>query len=325
MTDQAQREMPSDLGGPSSTLTEARAVQDQKAADTTVAQAGGELRQATLWSDAWRQLRRNPLFLVGAALFLLFTVMAIAPGLFTDVDPRAADLTRSTDPPSAEAWFGYDIQGRDYFANVIYGARVSMAVGFFTTLGILVIGVIIGSLAGYYGGWLDALLARITDIFYGLPLILGATVVLLSALRDRGVLEVSLAIMAFSWMSPMRLVRATVISVKGSDYVQAARALGASTWRILVRHILPNAVAPVLVFATITVGLIIAAEATLTFIGIGLKLPEISWGLQINAGLQRIRDSGFLVFFPSLFLSLTVLSFILMGDALRDALDPKLR
>jgi oligopeptide transport system permease protein len=325
MTEQAPaRESAPDLGGAPS-FTGSGAVQDQKAADTTLAQAGGELRQATLWSDAWRQLRRNPMFLMGAGLFVVFAVMAIAPGLFTDADPRAADLSLSTKPPSSEAWFGYDIQGRDYFANVIYGARVSMAVGFFTTLGILVIGVVIGSLAGYYGGWIDALLARITDVFYGLPLILGATVVLLSALRDRGIVQVSLAIMLFAWMNPMRLVRATIVSVKDADYVQAARALGASTWRILVRHILPNAVAPVLVYATITVGLIIAAEATLSFIGIGLKLPEISWGLQINSGLQRIRDSGFLVFFPSLFLSLTVLSFILMGDALRDALDPKLR
>lgn len=323
MTDQQTgREQP-DLGH-TQTVGEAGSAQDQKAADTSVAQAGGELRQASLWSDAWRQLRRNPTFLIGAALFLLFTTMAIAPQLFTTVDPRTADLSLSAQPPSDQAWFGFDVQGRDYFANVVYGTRVSMSVGFITVFGILLVGVVMGSLAGYYGGWVDSLLARITDVFYGLPLMLGAFL-LLSVTRDRGVLQVSAALMIFAWMTSMRLVRATVVSVKSADYVQAARALGASTWRVLVRHILPNAVAPVLVYATITVGLVIALEATLSFLGIGLQLPEISWGLQINSATNRIRDSAFLIFFPSLFLSLTVLSFILMGDALRDALDPKLR
>lgn len=321
MTDQTRAQL--DLGS-SPGMTDVAGAQDQKAADTAIAQAGGELRQASLWSDAWRELRRNPIFLIGAGLFLLFTVMAIAPQLFTTVDPREVDLSRSATPPSADAWFGYDIQGRDYFANVVYGARVSMLIGFATVVGIVIVGVIIGSLAGYFGGWVDSLLARITDIFYGLPFILGA-IVLLSVLGERSVVKVCLAIMLFSWMTPMRLVRATVVQAKEADYVQAARALGASTWRILSRHILPNAVAPVLVYATITVGLIIALEATLSFLGIGLQLPEISWGLQINAARQRLRDSAFLMFFPSLFLSLTVLSFIMMGDALRDALDPKLR
>ena len=184
--------------------------------------------------------------------------------------------------------------------------------------------VVVGALAGYYGGWLDSLLARITDIFYGLPLILGA-IILLSVLPERGVLEVSLALIAFGWMTAMRLVRSNVIGVKEADYVQAARALGARTGRILTKHILPNAVAPVLVYSTIAVGTIIASEATLTFLGVGLQLPEISWGLQINAAQNRLRDAPHLILFPSLFLSLTVLSFILMGDALRDALDPKLR
>lgn len=299
--------------------------QDVKAAEVAVAQAGGELRQASLWSDAWRALRKNPVFIIGAALFLLFVVMALAPQLFTNADPRhVVGLEHSAEAPSGDAWFGYDVQGRDYFANVIYGARVSIMVGFLTVLGILLIGVVFGALAGYYGGWVDAVLARLTDIFYGLPLILGA-IVLLSVLSNRNALTVSLALILFAWMHPMRLVRATVIQAKEADYVQAARALGASTWRILVRHILPNAVAPVLVYATITVGIVIAVEATLSFLGIGLQLPAISWGLQINGGVNRIRDAEFLVFFPSIFLSLTVLSFILMGDALRDALDPKLR
>ena len=298
----------------------------RRAQSTLEAEVAGSpaIAEASLWSDAWRSLRRNPFFIVGALLLLVFLVMAAFPQLFSNVDPRACNLSRSAEGPSGTAWFGYDVQGCDYYANVVHGARVSVTIGFIAMLGTLVIGVVVGALAGYYGGWVDSLLARVTDIFYGLPLILGAFI-LLAVLPQRGVLEVALALVVFGWMTAMRLVRSTVVSVKEADYVQAARALGAPTRRILVRHILPNAIAPVLVYSTIYIGTLIAAEATLTFLGIGLQLPEISWGLQINSAQNRLRDAAHLIFFPSIFLSLTVLSFILMGDALRDALDPKLR
>ncbi|MFF0905296.1 UNVERIFIED_CONTAM: ABC transporter permease [Kocuria sp. CPCC 205316] len=297
---------------------------DDRADEIASAAAAGDIEQVSLWRDAGRGLLRNPFFLAGALLFVVFAVMALAPQVFTSVDPRACSLDRSGNGPQAGAPFGYDVQGCDYYSNVVHGARISLAIGFLAVLGTLAIGVVVGALAGYYGGWLDSLLARVTDIFYGLPLILGA-IILLSVLPERGVLEVSLALIAFGWMTAMRLVRSNVIGVKEADYVQAARALGARTGRILTRHILPNAVAPVLVYSTIAVGTIIASEATLTFLGVGLQLPEISWGLQINAAQNRLRDAPHLILFPSLFLSLTVLSFILMGDALRDALDPKLR
>ena len=300
--------------------------QTERAATTLEAEVASSapLTEASLWSDAWKSLRRNPLFLIGAFLLLVFLVMAAFPQLFTNADPRDCDLSRSAQGPSAQAWFGYDVQGCDYYSNVVYGAKVSVSIGILAMLGTLVIGVVIGALAGYYGGWLDSVLARITDIFYGLPLILGAFI-LLAVLPDRGVREVALALIVFGWMTAMRLVRSTVVSVKEADYVQAARALGASTWRILARHIMPNAIAPVLVYSTIYIGTLIAAEATLTFLGIGLQLPEISWGLQINSAQNRLREAAHLIFFPSAFLSLTVLSFILIGDALRDALDPKQR
>jgi oligopeptide transport system permease protein len=302
------------------------APQTERAEATLEAEVAGSpaIEEASLWSDAWRSLRKNPLFLVGALLLLVFLTMAVFPQLFTNADPRACDLARSAEGPSAAAWFGYDVQGCDYYANVVYGARVSVTIGFLAMLGTLLVGVVVGALAGYHGGWIDSVLARVTDIFYGLPLILGAFI-LLSVLPERGVAEVALALIVFGWMTAMRLVRSTVVSVKEADYVQAARALGAPTRRILVRHILPNAIAPVLVYSTIYIGTLIAAEATLTFLGIGLQLPEISWGLQINSAQNRLRDAAHLIFFPSVFLSLTVLSFILIGDALRDALDPKLR
>ncbi len=285
-------------------------------------------RQASLWSDAWRQLRRNPLFLGASAVLLLLAVIAAFPGLFTTSDPRRCALVNSRKGPSGDAWFGYDTFGCDYFANVIYGARVSMIIGIAVIGGALVIGMVLGSLAGFYGGWFDSLMARITDIVYGLPTIFGAILILnfLAAKSgSRGLVQVSVALVLLSWMTIMRLIRSSVISVKETDYVSAARALGATNSRIITRHILPNALAPVLVYSTIAVGGIIAAEATLSFLGIGLQLPAISWGLQINLAQKFIQTSPHLLLFPSIFLSVTVLSFILLGDALRDALDPKLR
>jgi len=284
-----------------------------------------ELRQASLWSDAWRQLRRNPLFLVASALLVVLSLMAAIPQLFTTRGPiEGCALSQSKLPPSGSAWFGYDIFGCDYYTNVIYGARVSMIIGLVVVGGSALIGIVLGALAGFFGGWFDVLVARITDIVYGLPIVLGA-ILILNAFSDRGLLQVSIALIALSWMTFLRLFRSSVISIKETDYVSAARSMGATNSRIILRHILPNALAPVLVYGTIAIGGIIAAEATLSFLGIGLQLPAISWGLQINSGQRLLRTAPHLIFFPSLFLSVTVLSFILLGDALRDALDPKLR
>ncbi len=316
MTDAVSSSDPADLPSP--------AVGTEASAALLAAEAGGAVRQATLWSDAWRNLRRSPLFLAGALILLVLSVMAVAPGLFTDVDPRATELALSRRPPSADAWFGHDVQGHDYYSYVVHGARVSMIIGLLVVGGSMVIGLVLGALAGYYGGWVDGLIARLTDIAFGLPLILGA-ILILAVLDQRGVLQVSIALILLSWMVPLRLVRSSVIAVKDADYVQAAKALGATDSRILLRHILPNALAPVLVHSTITVGVIITAEATLSYLGVGLQLPEISWGLMINSAQKYITTAPHLLFFPGAFLAVTVLAFIMIGDALRDALDPKLR
>jgi oligopeptide transport system permease protein len=292
---------------------------------------GPDAKQNSLWSDAWGALKRNPLFWIGAVLGVFFVLMAIAPQLFArGADPRDCDLSNSKLPPSSAHWMGFDQQGCDYLANVAYGARNSLAIGLFSVIGVLVLGVLIGAIAGYYGGLADSLLARITDIFFAIPLILGAIILLkvgpstgLPVLSDRGVGAVAIALALFGWMTAMRLVRSQVIAVKSQDYVAAARAMGASNFRILTRHILPNAVAPVLVYSTITVGVLIAAEATLTYLGVGLQRPAISWGLQIASGQSLLRTAPHLVLFPSIILSLTVMAFIMMGDALRDALDPR--
>lgn len=283
-------------------------------------------RQNSLWSDAWGELRRKPLFWIGAVFGAGFVLMALLPQVFAGgADPRACSLANSNAKPSAEHWFGFDQQGCDYLANVVHGARNSLVIGLLAVLVILVLGVVVGAVSGFYGGVVDSVLSRLTDVFYALPLILGALVVLRSGILGRGVAAVAVALALFGWMTAMRLVRSQVIAVKSSDYVAAARAMGASNRRILVRHILPNAVAPVLVYATITIGVLIAAEATLTFLGVGLQRPAISWGLQIEAGQSLLRTAPHLVLFPSLVLTLTVMAFIMMGDALRDALDPRHR
>ncbi|MFD5464895.1 ABC transporter permease [Kitasatospora sp. NPDC127059] len=284
----------------------------------------------SLWGDAWRDLRRRPIFLLSVVLILLLVVMAIFPWAFTDANPRKADLVHDylkrpdwTDFFGA-GWFGYDAQGRSIYARVIYGARASITVGIFVTAAVTLLGGLTGMVAGYYGGAVDAVISRIVDIFFGIPLLLGA-LVLLNAFTIRTVWTVVLALAVLGWTQIARVMRGAVLTVKQSDYVVAGRALGAGTGRLMLRHILPNAVAPVIVVATIALGGYIATEATLSFLGIGLQDPTISWGIDISSAQKVIRTAPYVLFFPAAALSITVLAFIMMGDAVRDALDPKLR
>jgi len=300
-------------------------------AQVTAAAGDAPIQQASLWGDAWRQLRRNPFFIMPVVLLLVFTVMAVAPQLFTSGDPYDCNLTNNIVDgqllirgPSDGHPFGFDVQGCDYFTRVIYGARVSLSIGLMTVFFAAVIAVTLGALSGFYGGWLDGVVARVADIVFAIPLTLGGIIVL-NTLGERSLWKVSLALLLFIWPTTMRLMRSSVLSVKEMDYVAAARALGGSDWRIIRRHILPNGMAPVIVYSTITVGIIIATEATLSFLGVGLQLPAVSWGLMISGAQFRILEYPHLLFFPASFLVLLVFSFILLGDALRDALDPRLR
>lgn len=300
-------------------------------AQVTAAAGDAPMRQASLWGDAWRQLRTNPFFLLPAALLLFFTVMAIAPQLFTSGDPYDCNVRNNIVDgrllirgPVEGHPFGFDVQGCDYYTRVVYGARVSLTIGLMTVFFSSLIAVALGALSGFYGGWLDGLIARIADIVFAIPLVLGGIIVL-NTLGDRSLWKVILALLLFIWPTSMRLMRSSVLSVKEMDYVSAARALGGSDWRILRRHILPNGMAPVIVYGTITVGIIIATEATLSFLGVGLQLPEVSWGLMISGAQFRILEYPHLLFFPAAALVLLVFSFILLGDALRDALDPRMR
>jgi ABC-type dipeptide/oligopeptide/nickel transport system permease subunit len=282
-------------------------------------------REGSLYADAWRQLRRRPMFIISGVLILILALMAIWPGLFTRLDPRDCNLADSLLRPSGEHWFGTDVQGCDYYARTIWGARVSITIGVLVTAASTLIAVVLGSMAGYYGGIVDTLIARLTDIWFAIPTILGGIVILRSIFSTRGLLQVSLVLIVLGWPTMLRLVRSAVMATREMDYVDAARALGVRNFRIIRRHILPNAVAPVIVYSTITVGVIISAEAALSFLGVGLQLPAISWGLMISVAQNRILTAPHLLLFPGAFLSVTVFTFILMGDALRDALDPRLR
>lgn len=315
-------------------LADADVALDETGIDRDQPESGGPT--ASLWGDAWRDLRRNPIFIISSALILIMVLMAIFPRLFLwfyDGQPeRDCQLAYSVQNANAPAggrptgtnWFGFDVQGCDYYVKTILGARISIFTGVLVTLGATVIALILGSISGYYGKWIDSLIARITDVWFAIPTILGA-IVLLSVMGQRGMVQVALILTILGWPSMLRLMRSSVISVKEMDYVSASRALGANDLRLITKHILPNAIAPVIVYATIYVGVIISAEAALSFLGVGVQLPAISWGLMINSAQSRILQAPHLLFFPGLFLAITVLSFILMGDALRDALDPKLR
>jgi oligopeptide transport system permease protein len=273
------------------------------------------------------------MFWVSLALILVFVVMAAFPSLFTSKDPALADLAKAREAPSGDAWFGRDGQGYDVYARTIYGARASILVGIFATLFTLVVGSLIGIISGYRGGWLDSVLSRVGEIFLGLPLLLGGILFLYTFPSDLDtpflavVGKVAVVLGVLGWPSIARLMRSSVLQVKPNDYVQAARALGASPGRIIVSHILPNSLASVIVVSTINLGAYISVEATLSFLGIGLQAPAISWGIAISeaSGIGLIRAAPHMLLFPSLFLSLTVLAFIMLGDTVRDALDPKMR
>jgi oligopeptide transport system permease protein len=283
-----------------------------------------------LWGDAWQDLRRRPLFIFASVIILVLLFIAAFPGLFTSVDPSWVNLSKSRQEPSAEAWFGYDNLGRDIFARAIYGTRASIAVGLAATLLTVLLGGTVGIMAGYFGGWLDNLASRFSEIFLGLPFVLGAIVILTTFNSEviipsasRIITQVVLSIAILSWPIAMRIMRSAAISAKQQDYVKAARALGASAPRIILRHMLPNCLAPVLVYATIALGGFIGAEATLSFLGIGLRDPVVSWGVMIAESRNYIQAAPHLLLFPAGFLVITVLAFVMLGDAVRDALDPK--
>ncbi|MEW2394673.1 ABC transporter permease [Streptomyces sp. NPDC046862] len=286
--------------------------------------AAPEERVRSLWSDAWHDLRRNPVFVVSGLVICFLVFIALWPSAIAPGNPLDCDLANAQRGPGPGHPFGFNGQGCDVYTRTVHGARTSVTVGVCATLGVAVLGSVLGGLAGFFSGTWDSILSRITDVFFAIPVVLGG-LVLLSVVTSSTVWPVIGFMVLLGWPQISRIARGSVITARQNDYVQAARALGASNTRILLRHITPNAIAPVIVVATIALGTYIALEATLSYLGVGLKPPSVSWGIDISAASPYIRNAPHALLWPSGALALTVLAFIMLGDAVRDALDPKLR
>ncbi|WP_410871847.1 ABC transporter permease [Nocardia sp. A7] len=277
----------------------------------------------SIWGDAWRRLRRNPVFLVSVVLIVFVMLVVVWPSLFTSQDPRLCLGEFGMDGPREGHPFGFDKQGCDVFARTIYGARASVTVGIASAVLFLLVGGVLGAISGFYGGLLDTIVSRVAEVFYAVPMVLAA-IVLLQLLRPAGVMTVVAILVAFTWPQAARITRGAVIEAKNSEYVTAAKALGVSRLGTLMKHVLPNSASPLIVVATIWLGVFIVTEATLSYLGVGLPPSIVSWGADIDRAKTEIRTSPIL-FYPATALAITVLSFIMLGDAVRDALDPKER
>ncbi len=276
----------------------------------------------SLRGEAWRRFRQNKMAMVGLGFIVLLVLAAIFAPVITKYGPTERVNGAYRQPPSGEHWFGTDKIGRDLFSRVVYGARVSVRIGLAATLIATTIGVALGSIAGYFGGIFDTLVMRLTDVFLAIPYVVLA--VAIASVMGRTENSVIVVLGGTLWMGLARIVRASFLSLKELEYVEAAHALGFSRRRIMFRHILPNALQPVIVYGTILVGGVILSEAALSFLGVGPQPPTPAWGLMVSEGKGDLAGASHLLFFPGGAICLTVLALVLIGDGLRDALDPKL-
>jgi peptide/nickel transport system permease protein len=274
-------------------------------------------------SRAWAQLRRNRAALAGLVIIAVLVFAALFAPFLTPYNPYAVSLSARLQPPGSAHWLGTDELGRDILARLLFGARVSLWVGVVTVFLSGVLGIAGGLVAGYLGGYWDAVVMRLVDIFLAFPVIVLAIAIV--AVRGPGLTNVLIALALVYWTTYARVARAVVLTLREEEYTWAARTLGASPLRIMVRHLLPNAVAPLVVLASLGMGNAIVAEAALSFLGLGIQPPEASWGSMLNVGMQFLRDASFLSTTPGLAIFVTVLGFNLLGDGLRDALDPRMR
>ena len=275
-----------------------------------------------LRADVWRRFRANKLAMVGLGFIILMVLVAIFAPLIapSSITERSSEFRQG---PSAEHWFGTDGIGRDVFSRVVYGARVSLRIGILATAIALTIGLLFGAVAGFFGGVIDTLVMRITDVFLAIPYIVLAVAIATVAGRSEN--SVILILGLTGWLGVSRIVRSSFLALRQLEYVEAASALGFSRARIMFRHMLPNASQPIIVYGTITVGSVILSEAALSFLGVGPQDPTPAWGLMVADGSGSLVNAPHLLFFPGAAIFLTVLAFVFVGDGLRDALDPKLK
>ncbi|MGE5485893.1 MAG: ABC transporter permease [Ignavibacteriales bacterium] len=279
--------------------------------------------KVTYWQDAWRRFKLNRLAIAGLIVLVILTLAAIVGPVLSPhaYDEQSYDVMNV--PPCREYWFGTDALGRDLFVRVLHGARISLSIGVVSSLINLTIGVTYGAIAGFAGGRVDDFMMRIVDILYAIPILL--IVILLMVMLGSGLGNIFLALGIAYWLTMARIVRGQILSIKEQDYILAARVTGVPRWKLITRHLIPNAIGPIVVYATLSIPTAIFLEAFLSFIGLGVSAPVASWGTLASDGIQSMKSYPWQLFFPAAAISVCLLSFNFVGDGLRDALDPRLR
>ncbi len=276
-------------------------------------------RGISLWQDAWARLRKNRLAICGLVFLLLILLLCIVTPWVTPYGYEAQDLRLGATPPSAEHWLGTDTFGRDLLTRILYGGRMSLAVGFLATAVALVIGVTYGAISGYAGGRIDNAMMRFVDLLYALPVMI--FIILLMVVFGRNLLLLFIAIGAVEWLTMARIVRGQIMSLRQQEFVEAAISLGLGPTAIVWKHLIPNALGPVIVYTTLTIPNVMLLEAFLSFLGLGVQPPASSWGLLISSGVETMEEYPWLLIFPGLALTVTLFALNFHGDGLRDALD----
>ena len=275
----------------------------------------------SLWMDAWYRLRKNHMAVFGGLFIILVTILSFAGPYFTKYDHKEQNLENRLKSPSSEHLLGTDHLGRDQLARILFGGRVSIAVGLAATLVSLTIGVLYGTISGFLGGGIDRLMMRTVDILYSLPFTI--FVILLMVMFGRNIILLFLAIGAVEWLTMARIVRGQVLSLKKQEFIEACHSLGLPKRRIILRHMVPNVLGPVIVYTTLTIPAVMLLEAFLSFLGLGVQPPMSSWGLLIKDGAERMEEAPSMLLYPAIVFALTLFSLNFLGDGLRDALDPK--
>lgn len=297
--------------------------QFERVAYNSLAALGVDRPATTYWQDAWRRLKQNKLAMAGLVAIIIISSLALFGPLFSPYSYSDQLLADANQTPSAMHWFGTDSLGRDLFTRILYGARISLSIGIVASLINLTIGVVYGGTAGYFGGRIGAVMMRIVDILYGIPLLL--YVILLMVVLKPGLTNIFIALGLVYWLRMAQIVRGQVLTLREQEYVLAARLIGASSWRIILRHLVPNAMGPIIVTLTLSIPEAIFTEAFLSFIGLGVSAPMASWGVLASESVAGLRSYPYQLFFPAMAISMTLLSFNFLGDGLRDALDPRMR
>lgn len=275
------------------------------------------------WQDVWRRLKSNKLAMSGLIFVVFITLLSIFGPLVSRYNYYSQDLNMANLPPSASHWFGTDKFGRDMFVRILYGARISLTVGYAASLLNIIIGILYGGIAGYFGGKIDNIMMRIVDILYSIPMTI--YVILFMVVFGSGLKSIIIALAVAFWLTMARIVRGEIMSLKQQEFVLAAKTLGASSFRIILKHLIPNCMGPIIVTLTLSVPDAIFTESFLSFIGLGVSAPMASWGTLASDALDGFQLYPLQLFFPSIAICLTMLSFNLLGDGLRDSLDPKMK